>query len=170
MQTLTQSLQTTIEQSSINYQHGYFITFVKKQYSHHIVTKKEVMQKIKRIMNNEDIETYIFKVVNIGDSKHFGTIHYHCIVLSNRKPFISAISLDRIKKGSKTTINIKNIYNITGVLGYIKNKHKILKLFTNNKLLNVSLKTTRQKIKTKPNPFFSSIIIKIKRGKCYAPT
>ena len=170
MQTLTQSFQTTIEESTNNYQYGYFITFVRRQYSKHKVTKQEVMQKIKRIMSNKDIEIYIFKGVNIGDSKHFATIHYHCIVLSTKKPFVNAISLNRISKDSKTTINMKNIYNVTGVLGYIQDKHKILKIFTNNKLLKASLKTIRQKIVRKPNLYFSFIIIKIKRGRCYTPT
>ena len=123
LQTLTQSIQTTIEQSANTYQYGYFITFVKKQYSHHIITKREVLQKIKQIMNNEDIEFYVFKVVNVGDSIHFNTIHYHCIVFSSKKPFMNTIQLYRMNKDSKTTVNMKNIFNVTGALGYINDKH-----------------------------------------------
>ena len=168
--TLTQYIQTTIEQSANTYQHGYFITFVRRQYSHHIITKREVIQKIKQIMNNEDIEFYIFKVVNVGDSIHFNTIHYHCIVFSSKKSFMNSIQIDRMNKDSKTTINIKNIFNVTGALGYISDKHKILKIYTSNQLLKSDMRRAGQKLETKLILYFSLITLKIIRGRCYVPT
>lgn len=171
MQTLlTQSFQTTIEQIADNYQYGYFITFVKKQYSHHIITKQEVIKKIKNIMNNDDIEFHIFKVVNVGDSVHFNTIHYHCVVFSNKQTFINAIILNRISKISETTINIKTIFNVTGALGYIRDKHNILKIYTNNQLLKSDIRKVGQKIETQITLYFLSITLKIIRGRHYTPT
>jgi len=167
---LTQSFHTTIEQSANTYQHGYFITFVRRQYSNYNIKQDEVIHWIKNIINDKDLKFYIFKVVNIGDPDHYDTVHYHCIVFSNKKPFMNSSKIKETSKSMKITINMKNIYNITGLLGYINDQHKILKIYTSNQLLKPDMRRVTQKLETKPILYFSFITLKIIRGRCYVPT
>lgn len=167
--TLSPSSKHFIEQVSKDYEYGYFITFVKKQYSNHKVTLKEVKRKIRNIIGNHNIEFFIYKVKNIGDPDHYHTIHYHCAVFSNKESFTSMSVLKRTNKLSKTTINIKDIYFIPGLLGYISDKHKILKVFTNNTFLKSKYKTIINLIKYSNTFNMIDVVIKIKRSKRYVP-
>ena len=169
LQTLTPSYIHIIEQAAKNYIYKYFITFVKKPYSNEEIDEKIIRKKIKVIVAREDMEFFIFKVINVGDAAHYNTIHYHCVVFANTRAFIPIKKLNKIYKKRDIVIHMKGIYNLYGLLGYIKDKHKILRVDTNNLLLKISIRTASSIIENEILMNFSLIALKIIRGKCYVP-
>lgn len=146
------------------------MTFVKKPYSNHVVTLKEVKKLINNTFPNHNMDYFIYEAVNVGDSKHHGTIHFHCIIFSNSKDAIGASSFKKFNKSSKTTINIKSIYYLPGVIGYIQDQHKVISTYTNNKLFKSKSKSIN--IQERVNYAFNIVIsiLKIIRSRRYVPT
>ena len=120
----------------------YAITYVPNAKSSKKFTKTDIQnefeQELLRILKKHDKNAKIIinKVVNNDltdrkDRAHFGTVHYHIIILTNKRIDSKNINPDGMFNLKDYTFHIQNMYYAKGWLGYINKKHHILKITHN---------------------------------------